>query len=570
MDPALQVQRDAPESSLSPEAPLTEPSLDPPTELQPGIRITVWRHLLRTGFILVILFLEIFFNNSIQVWGDNEALSYYYGVTTDDQWGAFNESMHEIANNETYRACFPNIIIQKKFGGWGDHGKIDLPPDWQGRYLITRDRNGDKNDNITEAQALLLDDVIFRDPKLQYLKIRAAADLLAGLLVFLTVVFLLLLPYFYEFKTKVKRTICPSCVPIASGNSTLRVSRSTSILRFPHRFVHGLVFVRRLAFIIGFSFVLRGTVVGLDILPHESYECIPMLRLTFWSKIYGAFRMCLGLDAACHDFIFSGHTTITTIMAWFWITYNTNALFHPKRYRLLPKDSVRSMSDSWNFLSSTSSQYIYTKAKRSFVSLVLIWMMRILAIAYIFVMGFCLIASRIHYTVDVGLAIIIGTLVFWGWHLLLETFYLLHLKGHILSVKSKAFNTAAAPGGSCSSSLEISKEDKARHLVFAPGIRVQDMQSNIMNIELRDVLVPITRLSWMLKFVGWCDGYDIYQHDGIGFADEWEPNSDLNEPSSLTQDEDDGDGDGEEIGKALIHRHVSPEPSETRPSFNIV
>lgn len=464
------------------------------SESDPNIKVSALKHFIRTAIVVTLSLCLIFFNSNVQVWVDNEALRYFYDVTTKQQWNDFNNSMHIIKNNSIYANSFPNVLIQKKFGGLGQNGVLPPIESLQNANFSTQ----------PHTQALLIDDIIFRDPKFEYLKIRSIADTLAHIIILLTAIFILVLPYFYVFKTMIKkRFFGKRCLKHGNSNDTLEAANTTSkkssLLLFPARFIHGLVFARRVLILMGITFFTRGLTVGLVVLPQESYECIPVLRSGILERIYGAFLMTFGGDPACHDFVFSGHTSVTTVLAWFWITYNTHALFHPKRYVLSTEPTEE----------KESKFYTYRKSKRSTLSSIIVWIMRIIAIAYVFAVGLCLIISRIHYTMDVVIGAVYGSAVFWLWHSLLTLFYMFQFRGHVVSLKRKQKSKNMNTDGYV--------DDSSSYHVVVPEHDVRYREKLKSNIELRDVLVPITRLTWVLKFIGWCDGYDLYKYDGIGF-----------------------------------------------------
>lgn len=468
------------------------------SEYDPNIiKVSALKHFTRTAIVVTISFCLIFLNSNVQVWVDNEALRYFYDVTTKQQWNDFNNSMHIIKNNSIYANSFPNVLIQKKFGGLGQNGVLPSIESLQGANFST----------LMHTQALLLDDIIFRDPKFEYLKIRSIADGLAHVIILLTAIFILVLPYFYVFKTIIKkRFFGKRCLKHGNSNGTLETANSackkSSLLLFPARFIHGLVFARRVLILMGIAFFTRGLTVGLVVLPQESYECIPVLRSSILDRIYGAFLMTFGGDPACHDFVFSGHTSVTTILAWFWITYNTHALFHPKRY-VLRRESREEKANEF---------FTYRKAKRSVLSSIIVWIMRIIAVVYVFAVGLCLIISRIHYTMDVVIGAVYGSAVFWLWHALLSLFYMFQFRGHGVSLKRKQKLENMGTD-------DYSNDSSSYHVVVSEhDVRYREKLKS--NIELRDVLVPITKLTWILKFIGWCDGYDLYKYDNIGFDEE--------------------------------------------------
>ena len=121
--------------------------------------------------------------------------------------------------------------------------------------------------------------------------------------------------------------------------------------------------------------------MGLTILPPGSLACVPKLRYTLWEKLVAPIWLMLGLEVCCYDFMYSGHTSLTTVLVWFWILY-------------LPGVVV-------NF-----------QARR----LVITICTEILGALLVFLMIFALTTSRLHYSIDVALGLFIGSAAFWSWH----------------------------------------------------------------------------------------------------------------------------------------------------------
>lgn len=138
-----------------------------------------------------------------------------------------------------------------------------------------------------------------------------------------------------------------------------------------------LIYVRRFLWLLGFCYLLRLCTLGGTTLPASTSSCL-MVKRTFWEYFTTGPLVILGMEQTCTDKLFSGHTVLATLLIWFWMaTFWTKAQRWEKilfrTYALLHGSSI--------FIAS--------------------------------------MMSRHHYTVDVVLAIIIGTLVFHIYHLII-------------------------------------------------------------------------------------------------------------------------------------------------------
>lgn len=127
--------------------------------------------------------------------------------------------------------------------------------------------------------------------------------------------------------------------------------------------------------------LIRGCVLGLTILPPGSLACVPKLRYTFWEKIISPIWLIAGTEVCCYDFMYSGHTSLTTVLVWFWVLYLPGVVVNFNQGRIITT--------------------ICTK---------------VIGALLVFLMISALTISRLHYSIDVALGLFIGSAAFWSWH----------------------------------------------------------------------------------------------------------------------------------------------------------
>lgn len=113
----------------------------------------------------------------------------------------------------------------------------------------------------------------------------------------------------------------------------LLVGTATFLLFLPFMVLHGkrwrsknrlrivqvsLVLFRRLLIVVGLNYFFRACVLALTILPPGSLACIPKLRPSLFDKLADALWLIAGSQVCCYDFMYSGHTSLTTVCVWFW------------------------------------------------------------------------------------------------------------------------------------------------------------------------------------------------------------------------------------------------------------
>lgn len=138
-----------------------------------------------------------------------------------------------------------------------------------------------------------------------------------------------------------------------------------------------MIYVRRLLWLFGLCYFLRLMTLGGTTLPSSNTKCL-FVKRTMLDYLTTGPLVLIGKAQTCTDKLFSGHTALATLLTWFWL-----ATF-------------------------------WTKSPR---------IQKFVARIYAFIHGSgVFIASmmcRHHYTVDVVLAIIIASLVFHIYHLII-------------------------------------------------------------------------------------------------------------------------------------------------------
>ncbi len=138
-----------------------------------------------------------------------------------------------------------------------------------------------------------------------------------------------------------------------------------------------MIYMRRLFWLYGLCFLLRLLTLGGTTLPSSLENC-PFFRRNLWEYLTAGPLILMGQVDTCTDKLFSGHTSLATLTTWFWMsTFWTKSSF-----------STKLLVRTYAFLHGSS----------------------------VFIAS---LMSRKHYTVDVVLAIIISTLVFHTYHLII-------------------------------------------------------------------------------------------------------------------------------------------------------
>ncbi|KAF9899992.1 hypothetical protein EC991_008048 [Linnemannia zychae] len=228
------------------------------------------------------------------------------------------------------------------------------------------------------------------------------------------------------------------------------------------------VVLRRCLWVIGSLSVYRALTISVTTLPSPKEECRPSLKYGFWDMLIIAIQMIPGTVEACTDDIFSGHTVFMVSCAIQWRLYCKN---------------------KW----VTYFSYLYISIGLYFV-----------------------VATRLHYTVDVVLAIFI-TYGFWSVYIamidvVMEREYF-GVQSH--NEKYSAFDSASTEyefsayeddlSTRHQSDFQIRRRRLAHQMnrIRGPGIGYGRGEYD------RVAFVPMQLNVWLINIVRWCDGLDL-------------------------------------------------------------
>lgn len=172
------------------------------------------RELIKTAFILALTFLCVYLMMLEMVFIDNRSLDYVYGVTLPSQWLSFAEAVAKVNAATNDEGPFPIALVRPSFGGVGYETVFNSFPS---EMNISSVYNGG---------ILLPMDVVISTTQNMYIEWRVVADTLAAILLVLTMVFILAVPFLWRRKVK-------------------------------ENFVSSLVLFRRLAAVIGLNYFFR-------------------------------------------------------------------------------------------------------------------------------------------------------------------------------------------------------------------------------------------------------------------------------------------------------------------------
>ncbi|KAG0197385.1 hypothetical protein BGX28_009115 [Mortierella sp. GBA30] len=226
--------------------------------------------------------------------------------------------------------------------------------------------------------------------------------------------------------------------------------------------------LRRILWVIGSLSVFRALTLSVTTLPTPKEECRPSLKTGFWDMFIVALQMIPGTVEACTDDIFSGHTVFMVSCAIQWRLYCKN---------------------KW----ITYLSYLYISIGLYFV-----------------------VATRLHYTVDVILAIFI-TYAAWSIYMamvdvVMEQEYF-GIKSH--HEKYRAFDETVTE-------YEFVQDDEDEVCTGHTQFRIRRRQLEHTMNRLRGprigygrgeydrvVFVPVQFNMWLTGLIRWCDGLDL-------------------------------------------------------------
>ncbi|KAF9920829.1 hypothetical protein FBU30_009213 [Linnemannia zychae] len=235
----------------------------------------------------------------------------------------------------------------------------------------------------------------------------------------------------------------------------------------PNWTMRGVV-LRRCLWVIGSLSAYRALTISVTTLPTPKEECRPSLKYNFWDMFIIALQMIPGTVEACTDDIFSGHTVFMVSCAIQWRLYCKN---------------------KW----LTYISYLYISVGLYFV-----------------------VATRLHYTVDVILAIFI-TYGFWSIYIamidvVMEREYF-GIGSH--SEKYSAFDSTLTEyefsydnddlSTRHQSTFQIRRRRLEHHMnrIRGPGIGYGRGEYD------RVAFVPLQLNVWLINIIRWCDGLDL-------------------------------------------------------------
>ncbi|KAG0350725.1 sphingomyelin synthase [Podila minutissima] len=220
------------------------------------------------------------------------------------------------------------------------------------------------------------------------------------------------------------------------------------------------IVLRRILWVIGTLSVFRSLTLSVTTLPTPKEECVPSLKTGFWDMLIVALQMIPGTVEACTDDIFSGHTVFMVTCAIQWRLYCKN---------------------KWITLLS----YIYISVGLYFV-----------------------VATRLHYTVDVVLAVFI-TYAAWSIYIamidvVMEKEYFgihsHHEKYSVFDTECEDELTYYGPEYASSTRAQL---HHAMNSLRGPRIGYSRGEYD------RVVFVPMQFNVWLTGLVRWCDGLDL-------------------------------------------------------------
>lgn len=215
-------------------------------------------------------------------------------------------------------------------------------------------------------------------------------------------------------------------------------------------FMFILIYVRRFLWLLGLCYLFRLFALGGTTLPSSDPKCVFYSR-TFTEYFTYAPLVIFGQVETCTDKLFSGHTTVAMLLSWFWI------------------------ASFW-----TKSSFFQKFIARFYVMTLVAALIA------------TLLMSRGHYTVDMVLAIIISTLVFHIFHLVLWI-----KEGMDRGNKFFSVRYGAGPTEVC----------RMHHLPDALLSDTGLVTPNIYHREVDKPVPPLARAAF--DIVGWMEGLDI-------------------------------------------------------------
>ncbi|KAG0270263.1 hypothetical protein DFQ27_009055 [Actinomortierella ambigua] len=236
-----------------------------------------------------------------------------------------------------------------------------------------------------------------------------------------------------------------------------------------------VIVIRRLLWVIGAISVFRALTLSVTTLPTPKEGCKPSVKTGFWDMLWVAINMIPGTIQACTDDIFSGHTTYMVTAAIQWRLYCKNRWI------------------KW-------FAYVYITVGLYFV-----------------------IATRLHYTVDVVLAVFI-TYAAWSIYMAMidivmdKEYFGVRRSHEKFRIFDSEWERQEKRKGIHRSAL-ATKRAKVNHYLNrlrGPGIGYQRTEYD------RVAFVPMQYNTWLTGLVRWCDGLDLRMRRADPNLNRWE------------------------------------------------
>ncbi|KAG0371598.1 hypothetical protein BGX24_001449, partial [Mortierella sp. AD032] len=228
------------------------------------------------------------------------------------------------------------------------------------------------------------------------------------------------------------------------------------------------VVLRRCLWVIGSLSVYRSLTISVTTLPSPKEDCRPSLKYGFWDMLIIAIQMIPGTVEACTDDIFSGHTVFMVTCAIQWRLYCKN---------------------KWLIYLS----YLYISIGLYFV-----------------------VATRLHYTVDVVLAVFI-TYGFWSVYIAMVDVV---MEREYFGIESHSEKYSAFDPTSTEYEFPAYEDDLSTRHQSDFQIRRRRLEHQMNRIRGpgigygrgeydRVAFVPMQLNVWLTNIVRWCDGLDL-------------------------------------------------------------
>ncbi|KAI1315730.1 hypothetical protein EDD11_000438 [Mortierella claussenii] len=291
-----------------------------------------------------------------------------------------------------------------------------------------------------------------------------------------------------------------------------------------------LIVIRRVFWVVGTLSVYRTLTLSVTTLPTPRKDCVPATDKGFGPMLWIALQMIPGTVEACTDDIFSGHTVFIDVVDSIdsfdihsvgqdrGLTFNPTLTYPEPNIILLPVN----LTTTSNRVTCAIQWRLYCRNK---------W---VTYFSYIYItVGLCfVVATRLHYSVDVVLAIFI-TYAVWSLYMamidiVMEKEYFgirrHHEKYAIFNDRWSKTNEQEQKYGQLLTESEESEKDPVSSHAASTGSRLAAKRAQLeyrMNRMRgpgigydrgehdRVAFVPMQYNVWLTGLIRWCDGLDI-------------------------------------------------------------